>query len=384
MIKLGSRNAGEPCEVRLAIIAGKYDLAADFSDVHADGIEVREYDWKTYLSNQVTNINVLQKRSREVSHDAYYLPEDGINNFMDSDLWLVVSDRLSKPLAPVRPYVIFATDYIQRYVPEIFPKSEWGVIDLPFIQSVRAADGVIVTTPQTGLDAISYAGVSASKIHLAPMDFDPTAFPDIDLGSVVQGDYFIWPTNTTQHKNHLRAFDALRMYYERLGGQLRVKITGPNTNWMNPQHKPPQWVLDIPYVIEMRKKIESSSVLREKVEFCGELADDVFARTLAGAQFLWHPTLIDNGTFAVAEAAWFGCPSLSSGYPQMRYIGERFSIPMTFFNASSVDATANALKAMEHQADGMRSRLPGREALLNHSWRSYADEYWQMLQKIAA
>jgi hypothetical protein len=67
----------------------------------------------------------------------------------------------------------------------------------------------------------------------------------------------------------------------------------------------------------------------------------------------------------------------------MRYIGERFSIPMEFFNASSVEDMAQALKNMELKADGIRANLPSHEVLSQHSWQTYADEYWQMLRGIA-
>jgi glycosyltransferase involved in cell wall biosynthesis len=383
MIHLGSRNAGAPCDVRIAVLADRYRIESEFGDVISNGIEVREFKWKPVTDKEVEMANFNQGRTIDLPFNSYFMPDDGIDNCADSDLWFLVSDRMEMPLAPIRPYVVFATDYIQRYVPEIFSEAPFDV-DLPFLQTAREANAVLTTTPHTRSDAISYAGVPAGKVHLAPMDFDPAPFPDADDSGVVHGQYIVWPTNTTKHKNHLRALDALKQYYGKLEGKLTIKIVGPNSHWMDPNSDLPEGMDKNAYLASMRSKVRSSAVLTQNIEFCGEISDEEYARAVIGARFLWHPTIIDNGTFAVAEAAWLGCPSLASGYPQMRYIGERFNIPMQFFNAMSVEEMAKALKIMESNAESLRKRLPDRDDLKKHSWQNYAAEYWDMLRGIAA
>ena len=381
MIRLGSKNT---CGVRIAIIKDAYDLESEFNDVFQYGIDVREFTWSEINAQDVDFSNKIQGRSKKLDHKKYYLPTDGVDNFMGSDLWFVVSDRLFKPLAPIRPNVIFATDYIQRYVPDIFPRSGWGTIDLTFLQAVRDADAVITTTPQTRKDVISYVGVPASKVHLAPMDFDPTAFPEMDQASLTLEKYIIWPTNPTPHKNHVRVFEALGRYLGSLNGNFNIKIVGPNTKWLDPEQALPEWLKENPHLTAARKVLETHVDLVEKIQFLGEVSDDEYASLVSNAQFMWHPTLIDNGTYAVAEAAWFKCPALSSGYPQMRYIGERFSIPMKYFNARSVHEMAKSLRDMETEIDKWKSQLPSQERLAKHSWEFYSTEYWSMLQEIAA
>ncbi|WP_246681193.1 glycosyltransferase [Mesorhizobium sp. B2-6-1] len=383
MIKQGSRNFGTPCGVRIAVLSGYYDIPLDFHEVLEDGIDVREFDWIDFTAENVHIANAHSHRFVETLFDDYCVPEDGVKNLTDTDLWILISDRAPKPLAPIMPYVVFATDYIQRYVPEIMPRESFGKIDMPSIQTVRAANAVIVTTPHTKEDVISYVGVPAQKVHLAPMDFDPTVFPILADTKLDSDPYFIWPTNPTEHKNHIRAFDALQRYYEKLDGKLRAKIVGPNSLRMNPEHEIPEKILDIPYIKKLRGMIEASESLQQNIDFMGELSDAAYAQTLSGAQFLWHPTIIDNGTFAVAEAAWFRCPSLVSGYPQMHYIGNRFAIPMEFFNPRSVPEMAESLKEMETKAGRVRMALPSREDLSQHSWQRYAAEYWAMLKGIA-
>ncbi|MBZ9727400.1 glycosyltransferase [Mesorhizobium sp. CO1-1-11] len=386
MIRAGSSQAGESCRVRIGVLSGKYDLVADFTDAVEDGIDIVEFDWLEVPAETVEAANANQGRRVTLPFDAYQMPIDGLKNFADSDLWLIVSDRTLKPLAPIRPYAIFATDYIQRYVPEIFEANASGGYDLPFLQSVREANAVITTTPQTAEDVVSYVGVPRSRVSLAPMDFDPTSIAETRSSSnKLKKDYFVWPTNTTKHKNHLRALDAIREYYDDLNGTLGLKVVGPFSDYMDPENADtPEWFQKIPYIQDIQKKIRLSPSIRDNVHFLGELSDAAYSTAVARARFLWHPTIYDNGTFAVAEAAWLGTPSLSSDYPQMRYIGERFSIPMEFFNAKNSKQMAFALKNMETKADRLRGSLPNREALSQHSWQRYAAEYWAMLKGIAA
>lgn len=383
MLVKGSRDAGEPCHVRIAVLANNYDLKTEFRDAIDEGIEIREISFQEVSSGQVKNTNSFQGRDVALPFQSYFMPEDGINNCIDSDVWLMVSDRMERPLAPVRPLVVFATDYIQRYVPSIFWPPRPGEVDLSYIQTVRQADAVFVTTPQTGLDVVSYVGVPKKRVHLAPMDFDPTSIARVDRARSrpdASQPYFIWPTNTTRHKNHKRAFEALAMYYEELGGRCDVKLVGPYSEWLNPERDFREIYGSDDHVDAVRAFIRKTPSFKGKVHFLGELSDSAYASSVAGAAFLWHPTLTDNGTFVVAEAAFLGCPSLMSGYPQMRYIAERFSIPDVFFDATNVREMAEALKDMEVRYDEIRRQLPTSEDLNKHSWHAYAQEYWTLLK----
>lgn len=133
----------------------------------------------------------------------------------------------------------------------------------------------------------------------------------------------------------------------------------------------------------VREIVAGLDNLKSNVEFAGEVADKEYAELLASACFLWHPTLADNGTFAAVEAAYMGCPTLSNDYPQMRYISNRFEIPMQYFNARSVKEMASALKQMEETPIDV-GLLPSRETLSLHSWEAHASEYWDVIVRAAA
>lgn len=382
MLRAGSKAAGSQCEITIAILEGKYDIEDEFRDVVQDGITVREFSWLPQSQDEIRLANALQGRHVELRDAEYQMPQDGVRNFMDSDLWFIVSDRTARPLAPVRPYVLFATDYIQRYVPHIFESSGWGSVDTPFIRSAQNANAVITTTPQTMKDAISYAGIRADKVMLAPMDFDPTAFPTVQDTTSRKEDHIIWATNPAQHKNHVRAFEALRRYFENYNGRFDVKVVGANTAWLDPRKKIHEDIGKIEHVSSARHAYGNSKTLRRRVEILGEVDDRQYAKVVASAQFMWHPTIYDNGTFAVAEAAWLRTPILSSGYPQMRYISDRFGIPMPFFDPINVEEMASTLKEMENNVEGFADALPSHEILSRYSWENVAGEYWDIIRRV--
>ncbi|AOG52724.1 glycosyltransferase family 4 protein [Brucella melitensis] len=383
MLLKGSQNYGEQCQVRLAVRADTYDIGEEFRDLIDNGVEVREISFKEVPPEDVNNANYFQGRNIDLQSRTYWLMEDGQNNCADSDLWLVVSYSVEYPIAPIRPTLIFATDFIQRYVPDIIWPPRPGEGDAEALAFLRQSDGVLATTPHTRLDAISYAGLPASKVYLAPMEFDPTFLDRYRSVSKVKEPYFLWPTNPNAHKNHAKAFQALDLYYGKLKGKIKTKIVGVSSVRMDPSHRWQAKYENKAYVKSVREIVAGLDNLKSNVEFAGEVADKEYAELLASACFLWHPTLADNGTFAAVEAAYMGCPTLSNDYPQMRYISNRFEIPMQYFNARSVKEMASALKQMEETPIDV-GLLPSRETLSLHSWEAHASEYWDVIVRAAA
>ncbi|EEZ34267.1 glycosyltransferase [Brucella sp. NF 2653] len=383
MLLKGSLDHGEQCQVRLAVRADTYDIKEEFHELLDNGVEVREIVFKKIPPEDVNNANYFQGRKIDLHSETYWLIEDGQNNCADSDLWLVVSYSVEYPIAPIRPTLIFATDFIQRYVPEIIWPPRPGEGDAEALAFLRQSDGVLATTPHTRLDAISYAGLPAAKVHLAPMEFDPTFLDRHQIGLQETAPYFLWPTNPNAHKNHARAFEALDLYYGKLKGMIKTKIVGVSSARMDPTHRWQVRYENKAYVKSVRQTVASLNNLKDNVEFTGEVSDKEYAELLASARFLWHPTLADNGTFAAVEAAYMGCPTLSNDYPQMRYISSRFKIPMQYFNARSVKEMALALKQMEERPIAA-DQLPSRETLSLHSWKAHASEYWDVIRKATA
>lgn len=376
MIHLGSRNTNEPINVVFSCIDNHYNIAEDFEDLIELGIPVRETHWSIISRNEAARAQGFTNQRYPLHHPAYVMPNSGIGNFNECDFWLLISDRVNQPLAPIKPYGMIVYDYIQRYVPEIFST---GFSDHSFLATARAADFVITTTPQTKEDAIQYAGVPAHRVHVAPMEFNPLICSFEPNAN--NENYFMWTTNPTPHKNHLRAIEALDIYYGELGGKFDVVMSGSESEFFRMD----QHCTHIKYTTHVKKVralLEEKPNVRKHLHVMGNLPLSDYVSRLASAKFLWHPTTIDNGTYAVIEAAYYGVPSLSSDYPQMRFMDERFKLNLNFCQSSQARDMAVNLKKMETEHYALCDALPSREFLGQFSFTELAPKFWSLIRSL--
>jgi glycosyltransferase involved in cell wall biosynthesis len=250
-------------------------------------------------------------------------------------------------LDPAMPYAVYAPDFIPRYVPEIYGPPDlrhpvWPIMLRQF-RMMRDARCVFATTPHTAGDAVVYAGVRRERLLTMPLFAE---LPDAAAAGAPAdaAPYIVWVTNTTPHKNHLVALDALAIYYRELGGTLVVRACGPGTLHFAPG---PRSGFVSPYWVDVALRVASDAVLRDRVQWLGEVDGDAYARLLGGAAFLWHPAAYDNGTFAAIDAGRLGRAVVSSDYPQMRHIAGEFGLAADFAPPRDPRAMAGLLKAAE-------------------------------------
>lgn len=364
---LGSRQAGESVDVVfLHLDESSIYSDGDFAELPA-GVLRRPYSWKTLTSSEARRaMRYAGFSTWEPTASEYIVPNDGIQQLQDCDLWLVVSDRLSCPLLPLKSSVLMVFDYLQRYEPVITKGA-----DQAFLAAARAADRVLVTTNFTWRDATQYAGLEPEKVRKVPM-LTPE-FPVVRTEQAARPrpaeDYFLWTTNAAAHKNHVNAARALEIYYGDLGGRLYCRVTGVNTHGMRSGEGA--------HIKAMAEVFDRSAILDKRVRWCGELPDAAYRELLGGALFLWHAGRIDNGTFSVVEAARLGVPSLSSDYPAMREMDAQFSLGLSWMDATSPRDMATQLKQMERDAISRRACLPTIQQLSAQSVEALAPFYWE-------
>ncbi|QHD08385.1 glycosytransferase [Pseudomonas sp. R76] len=363
----GSRLAGEPADIVFLHLDHSQSYPPDaFRDLEK-GITIRAYQWG------VLDAMPARRAMRYAGHEGwepksprYLIVDDGINNLQECDAWLVISDRLSAPLLPLRPSVLMVYDYLQRYTP-ILP---FGA-DQPFLEAARAASQVWVTTEFTRQDALNYAGVPADKVFKLPMlapDFSSTQACAID-----HSDYFVWTTNSALHKNHLNAVEALKIYYETLGGTLECRMTGVDTKGL--------FKSTLPHLKQVANRLVKHSQVRARIKILGELPERDYQAVLSRAAFLWHAGSIDNGTFSVIEAATLGVPSLSSDYPAMREVDQQFSLALSWMRSDDPAHMASQLKDMELTYLDRRKTLPSCDVLREQRIEKLAGAYWQVARE---
>ncbi|MEJ0062267.1 MAG: glycosytransferase [Alphaproteobacteria bacterium] len=363
----GSRQAGEDADIVLAHLDDDTIYAADeWKDLHP-GISRRAYTWRHLNAAAARRAMCYAGYDGTAAHDGYIVPEDGMRQFADCDLWITISDRLQYPLLPLRPHICMIYDYLQRYE-TILPHGA----DQPYLNAARAAARVLVTTRFTESDALNYAGIEPFRLRRVPILAPSFDASPATAAKQAERPYFLWTTNAAPHKNHLNALLALAEYYEVLDGQLDCRVTGVNT------HRLLQ--MDVPHLKQAAAAARGCATLDERLHWMGELPDGHYRRMLAGAAFLWHPARIDNGTFSVIEAAHLGVPSLSSDYPPMREIDAQFGLNLGWMDAHDPRGMARALKRMEREANGLRAGLPAKETLDMQSVTRLAGHYWKAVR----
>ncbi|MBY0382791.1 MAG: glycosyltransferase [Xanthobacteraceae bacterium] len=336
----------------------------EFSDLPAN-VKRRTFAWRIMRNHEAARACLYAGVDVKLKHDVYQVPDDQITQFLDCDLWVIVSDRLEFPLIPLRPHVLMIYDYLQRYENVIGSED----YEQRLVDRNGSATAVLVTTNFTKSDAKQFIGLPASQVRKVPM-----LIPDFTAAdrSITRGDklppYFIWTTNTAIHKNHGNALRALQAYYDIYEGKLECRITGFNTEKL--------LTSDNPYLASLKAALPSENTLKTKIKIEGELPDTAYLALLKNASFLWHPARVDNGTFAVVEAAWFGVPSLSSDYPAMHEINQQFNLQLNWMNSDNPHDMARQLKLMETDYEMLRKCLPSTEDLSAHSVEQYAVDYW--------
>ncbi len=370
----GSRAEGNDVEVVFAHLndPGCYsdEIFADFSD----SIGRRPYHWRLVSHAEAVRGSAyagLQHQSEALAGISgnlqYIIPDDGISQLTDCDLWIVVSDRLNYPLLPLRPYLLMVNGYLQRYQLILDDQTSQQ-----YVRSARVAEAILVTTEFAARDARQYAGIPANRIKKVPMLAPESPVKKSILSLTKLPRYFIWTTNLDPQKNHENAFKALQLYYEKYAGSLECRVTGFDVKDM--------LKLDVQHLNSLREIRRASRMLRKSLKFDGDLSDRNFQIAVQGAAFLWHPSRIDNGTFSVVEAAHLDVPALSSDYPAMREIDGQFSLGMTWADPEDPDDMAQKLKYMEANFEKSRDRLPPASVLASQSVDRLAGAYWNVIR----
>ena len=364
----GSRMAGDNIEVVFAHLDDPVCYPKEsFGDLPTS-IKRRPYRWRTVSREEAVRACAYAGLGGSLKDETYQAPDDGISQFTDCDLWVVISDRLEFPLLPVRPYLLMVYDYLQRYQ-TLFDDDT----NQEFVARAHSAEAVMVTTEFTAGDARQFAGIPAKKIKKVPM-LAPEFVASENSGRVVDesDSFFLWTTNLALHKNHENAFKALRLYYEKYGGSLNCRVTGVDTRELLKR--------DARHLRVLREIRSSSAAIKQHLKIEGELPEERYQAQLSHAAFLWHPGRIDNGTFSVVEAAHLGVPALSSDYPAMREIDQQFELNLTWMDPEDPDNMARQIKRMESESDALRHHLPSAEQLACQSIERLAGAYWAVIK----
>lgn len=333
---------GRPIEAVLGLRGdGAYDWDAlqAQADLGSARIKIRRLKW---VRRGAEAVNAMFPGAMAPGVIAATLPFDGLRHFLDCDAWVVCSSNASEGFIPaVRPLAVYAADHVHRYVPlpaDHLTPSQIEAKDDTFLYW-RRARCVFSTSPGTTSDNVNFAGVSANRSLQLPNLLDPiqgVAPPS----PRPPGDYIVWVTNTSPHKNHAKALEALKIYWTELGGDLDVVICGSGTETLKPgsggRHA-------------LTVGLEKAGAWSKRVRFAGFIDDEAFFELINGSALVWHNVIVDNGTFVAFDAARAGRHLVSSDYPAMRYLAENYGFEAIWFPSSDPRAAAQALMKAERE-----------------------------------
>jgi glycosyltransferase involved in cell wall biosynthesis len=367
----GSRQAGEEVDVVLAYPEGP--------DRSPDGNEPERWDaglpafiarrtFKWQRLDLASSCRAMQYAGHPdwlAMAPRYLMPDDGMHELSDCDVWIVVSDRLPRLILPLRPYLLVVNEYSQR---DDFSRGSNAI----FLAASQVAERVLVTTHFT--EGLVHGGVAKEKVYRVPPLVPELLVPEFGPRKTRTAEpYFLWTTSLGGHKNHHNAQRALREYYEVLDGRLNCHVSGVESAYL---HKGQQRRLK-----PLAALAAGSSLLSKRLRILGELPDALYRSQLAGASFLWHPASADNGNLRVVDAAAMGVPSLSSRYPAMEETNDRFDLNLTWMESDQASDMALRLKWMEEHAKQAREQLPSGEQLARHSIERAAEAYWSVIRE---
>ncbi|WP_245518423.1 glycosyltransferase [Mesorhizobium sp. M1C.F.Ca.ET.189.01.1.1] len=367
-VSSGAEQAGESAEVVLLHLdlPSAYS-AKDWSDL-PPSVTTRTFNWSILDKAEAETAMLFDGHSDwQPVYEKYLVADDGVKQLGDCDLWIIVSDRLSLPILPMRPVLLIVFDYLQRH----YRVSD---IDEQILLANRLANHVLVTTDFTRQDALQYAGVDPRRLTKVPMLVPGKGKTVRQRNDGDEATHFIWTTNLAAHKNHRRALAALQLYYEAYQGKLTCHVTGFGSREIIKSQ--------LPHLEGLNRVVAGSRALRQHVRFLGELSDEGYRRELATSAFLWHPTELDNGTFSVIEAAHHGIPSLSSDYPAMREMDRQFQLGLSFMDQEDAEDMAAQLHAMELNLVERRRSLATEKQLEDQSVERLAPRYWHVIREL--
>lgn len=365
IVRAGSE-AGRDVRVVLAPLDRPGFYGPDTWNGLGPGVEVRPARWSHCRPEAVAAMASLLRRDWN-PEGGWRLPIDGHDNYLDCDAWIVVSDRVAGPVLNIRPVAMVVFDCLQRYVAGIEDRPAWHLARI-------RADRIAVTTEATKLDLVQLGSIPGSRIVVLPPLLPESCMFAPRVATRPAKPYFLWGTNLGAHKNHSVAIRALELYYSQHAGCLRCIVTGVGSERVG--------MPDSPEGAEFRAAHARTPALRRKVRFAGYV-DDARLRTLTSrAEFAWNPSIVDNGTYNLLEAACRGVPCASSDYPAMRELASWIGLRPTWFDSWDPADMAACLATMERTSrDDVGVAVDPRKVDFLQSTAAMRP-YWQLVEDL--
>ncbi|TIN92200.1 MAG: hypothetical protein E5Y06_24115 [Mesorhizobium sp.] len=159
--------------------AAKAAVAAFTQEMDTVDVPARVFEWKQVSKAAAERALAYAGVGRALYNSVFLVPDDEINFFEDSDLWILVGGRMSVPVLPIKPIVVVVRDYPKAHIGSPNNADIWqarlGIIPEP--------EAVIACNERAMLHLINMEGLDPTTVHLVK---DDISSPNLLLEAVLE------------------------------------------------------------------------------------------------------------------------------------------------------------------------------------------------------
>ncbi len=310
---------------------------------------------------------LLQRARRAL---AVSLPEsNGFYELLGAEVLHIPHQRFVRCLIPT---IYNPHDLQYLHYPQFFMPAEIAEREIVYSAGCRYAQTVATDSQWVRHDVVRQFEISPDKVFAIPMGSPTTlyaALTDQDVVNVKRGfrlpeTFALYPAQTWKHKNHPRLLEAIASLRDRDGIIINLVCTGKRGDFWH----------------ALQKQVRHLGLVNQ-VQFLGFVTPVEIRALYHLAQFIMYPSLFEGGGLPILEAFYEGTPVACSSVTSLpEYAGDA----ALFFNPTSTESIANALKQMTTNSD-LRAELTqrGNARIKQFTWERTAKMYRALYRKVA-
>jgi glycosyltransferase involved in cell wall biosynthesis len=267
---------------------------------------------------------------------------DSIPCPVEFDVWHTTSPYLA--VRSAKPVVFTLHDIQHRHFPRFFTPDHISWRDHFFSSAIREATTVTTVSEFCRKDIQTYYNVPEDKIKAIRWGAPVACYSPHPLKGEksiltmhgIQKPFALYPSETYEHKNHVRLLEAAALLREKAGETFQVVCTGKQRH---------AWT-------KIADRLKSLA-LEKTVVFTGYIPEFELRNLFENATGLIFPSLFEGAGLALIEALESRLPIACSDIPPFREYADDAAL---FFNPMDMPTIANGLDKILFDGD-VRQRL---------------------------
>lgn len=324
---------------------------------------IREFVWRKINADDGQRILSYTGAQRNLVWPHYLVPDDGINNFLDCDLWFLIASEIDTPLLPLRPLALMPDTIARRFSgrSQKFNVGRFGLAYEP--------DAVIVDSDFAENEFVHTEGVPLNLIHKLPsilVDDVAERSPKIGTG---ERSSFLWIVNPRSWPNFEPAVEALSILYNQLSysKKCNVFVMEIETTGLKSETHPN-------YKRLIEKAAKRHQIPQRMLNVAKISSPRQLSFAMSEAEFLWRPAELDDDLAPLVAFVKSGKPVIAANCPLLRERLEALDWEICTQSEESPDSMAASIKQMD------ASRYTSVQSLSNsRPLEQVSSAYWSVV-----